>query len=78
MRVRGGRGFPWPAAGAISDFFGFFFFGNSAYFLLGTCFTSHGVRFIQDFLLVKFYLWPCYHALRHPPFGAADRAMLLN
>ena len=23
------------------------------------------------------YLRPCYHALRHP-FGAADRAMLLN
>ena len=37
--------------------------------------------FSRDFLLVfhgnSAYLRPCYHALRHP-FGAADRAMLLN
>ena len=36
--------------------------------------------FLHHFLLLFSappYLRPCYHALRHP-FGAADRAMLLN
>ena len=34
-------------------------------------------RFFTCFHGNSAYLRPCYHALRHP-FGAADRAMLLN
>ena len=40
----------------------------------------HFFLFSRDFLLVFMgirRMRPCYHALRHP-FGAADRAMLLN
>ena len=44
-----------------------------------------GADFFGIFFRAIFYLFswefgdlrPCYHALRHP-FGAADRAMLLN
>ena len=35
------------------------------------------MRFFTCFHGNSRYLRPCYHALRHP-FGAADRAMLLN
>ena len=51
-----------PQPAAGADFFGMFSFFTRFF----TCFHGNSA-----------YLRPCYHALRHP-FGAADRAMLLN
>ena len=64
--MRGGDGAPQPAAGA--DFLTFLFFLARFFtiFFVKHCFHGNSA-----------YLRPCYHALRHP-FGAADRAMLLN